>query len=110
MEDSQTVGGQQPWAAGTNKECWQRAAGADAAYVSGFYTCGNDACLKIADPQAELESKTSTGSVFLFIGFVELGIGTAGSCAAFYYMRRVKFSAGHTPAAGGPQSAVGGSA
>ena len=87
--DSRHVSGQ-PWPAGTRRTCWQRAAGVDAAFVSGFYTCGNPSCLKIADPQAELESKTGLATLWLALGCLELAIGSAGLCAAIYFMRRIK--------------------
>ena len=72
------------------RQCWQRAAGVDANHVSGFYTCGSLNCLKIADPQGEVESKTWLANYWLLIACVELLVGSVGFSIAFYFKRRLK--------------------
>ena len=66
----------------------------DAAYISGFYTCGSPSCLKIADPKAELESKTGMASIWLLLGCVELIFGSVTFGVTIYYTRRIKWTSG----------------
>lgn len=96
IDDTRFRGGAPPGTAfvvGANTTCWQKAAGVELAFLQGFYGCGNDECLTIADPQVTKNGNLDDMGLWLGLGAGEFTIGLCGAVIMLCGARRARRTA-----------------
>jgi len=63
---------------GEEPECWQTTAPGGRDATSDVYYCENDPCIKLWDPQFDLDSRAASSAILIIIGAVLLALGFAG--------------------------------
>mmetsp|Transcript_11671 Transcript_11671/g.29140 ORF Transcript_11671/g.29140 Transcript_11671/m.29140 type:complete len:275 (+) Transcript_11671:29-853(+) len=63
---------------GEETKCWQTTSNGKSG-TSGVYYCENDPCIKIWDPQFDIDSREASSMVLVIIGAVLLGLGLVGT-------------------------------
>lgn len=73
---------------GEEVDCWQPANGKAKSNLETFYSCGNDPCIKVLDPQDEWNIANAFAIVFISLGSAFLGVGLPACGVAGWLSRK----------------------
>jgi len=96
IDDTRFHGGEAPgtaFAVGANVTCWQKAASVELSFLDGFYSCGDDECLTIVDPQVTKDGNLDDMGLWLGLGAGEFTIGICGVVAMLFIAHHARSQA-----------------